>query len=906
MKIVNFLLIMILCVFQSFSQPLRIAILDFDNISGITKYDGLGKAMSSMLISDIESNVSSKRLQLVERAQINKIMKEQNLQKSASFDKNTSVKMGKLLGVNFILVGDIYILDNILVINARLTNVSTGDIKFSEKQEGKVNEWLTIKTKLGKGVTSNLSMPFTEPRIPDAIVAPAVLTTYASAIDENDKGNFEKAETLISTAKEFNPDFGYLDDLRDEVEKLKKKVAEQGKKIEVLEKSGGRVVNAKTYDELKNNFTNDLTNYEEKKQIFVSIINRYSLEWDKDKSMFYNLFSKKYDISNLGLSDCNSLLIDMLKLRGLVDKDKLNDFDKNMYYLLGFSMQFAQKRIGFDHDFSEIEYTDFKNLMNNIISNTFYEKSEQLFAQFNFLSFFKFRNDNKNFKQFVKKDIIKSHKDVYFLLNYPYANQIIQRCESDKSELSEGQNWKALGLNSILNASEEIICFLSGKRNDFKNIISIITSFNINLKFEDAFEYYFKNNAQNELSIRIYVERLNKTCQFFTVPSMGSTNLYQKNSSYQNQFLSEIPEFIPMNKDARNTILSLDSISRRYSRISQIIDANKISDPCYISQHKDFFINTSDSLALISDAYILNDNWPIGSKITMIFNNGKDTTIAYIVAKKSTNTTKEFEVIENAKSNKINKNYTVLFQTERNGFTFYDLVPNNNENSRRELFYNYILACSRNQNYEREKKEGDAFNKKQQEIQKQQELQRNNAFREKFNKTTEIFNKSSVFVDTMLYKRIIKQVEGNDISIDSLFTLGFNLLLPNENYIFVKGKSNNELDVRISLLLNIYFINSLEQQNDNRKIVRDFINAATINLAHGYMLISIKNNLNAFDFASSEYKKVSSSYKFDESFNSLIRDQMILADWNDFIEKGLVTKSQLTDFNNKFKIISNF
>lgn len=202
---------------------------------------------------------------------------------------------------------------------------------------------------------------------------------------------------------------------------------------------------------------------------------------------------------------------------------------------------------------------------------------------------------------------------------------------------------------------------------------------------------------------------------------------------------------------------------------------------------------------------------------------------------------------------KINKYYTVLFQTERNGFTFYDLVPNNNENSRRELFYNYILECSRNQNYEREKKERDAFNKKQQEIQKQQELQRNNAFREKFNKTTEIFNKSSVFVDTMLYKRIIKQVEGNDISIDSLFTLGFNLLLPNENYIFVKGKSNNELDVRISLLLNIYFINSLEQQNDNRKIVRDFINAATINLAHGYMLISIKNNLNAFDFASSEY-----------------------------------------------------
>ena len=56
----------------SVAQTLKVAILDFENISGIPKYDGLGKAMSSMLISDIEANVSAKRLQLVERSQIQK------------------------------------------------------------------------------------------------------------------------------------------------------------------------------------------------------------------------------------------------------------------------------------------------------------------------------------------------------------------------------------------------------------------------------------------------------------------------------------------------------------------------------------------------------------------------------------------------------------------------------------------------------------------------------------------------------------------------------------------------------------------------------------------------------------------------------------------------------------------
>ena len=204
--VISFLIIEI-----AISQPMRIAILDFDNISGIAKYDGLGKAMSSMLISDIESNVSPKRLQLVERAQINKIMKEQNLQKSTSFDKNTSVKMGKLLGVNFLLIGDIYILDNNLVINARLTDASSGDIKFSEKQEGKVNEWLTIKTKLGKGVSSNLKIPLDSKLLNSYIISENSLLLYANGINFIDKNEIDSANKLLTELKYTEKEFSYTD-----------------------------------------------------------------------------------------------------------------------------------------------------------------------------------------------------------------------------------------------------------------------------------------------------------------------------------------------------------------------------------------------------------------------------------------------------------------------------------------------------------------------------------------------------------------------------------------------------------------------------------------------------------------------------------------------------------------------
>ena len=206
------------------AQTIRVAILDFDNISGIPKYDGLGKAMSSMLISDIEANVSPKRLQLVERAQVQKILKEQNFQASGSVNKNTAVQTGKILGVTYLLVGDIYILNDQLIINARLTNTETGDIVFAKKQEGKTVAWLTLKTIIAKDLATSLSQPFIEPTIPDKEIPVATITTFGNAIIAKDDGKLEKAEELINTVNEFSPDFKYLDDLKTQLDELKKQV----------------------------------------------------------------------------------------------------------------------------------------------------------------------------------------------------------------------------------------------------------------------------------------------------------------------------------------------------------------------------------------------------------------------------------------------------------------------------------------------------------------------------------------------------------------------------------------------------------------------------------------------------------------------------------------------------------
>jgi TolB-like protein len=279
--------LIILLNLSSFSQQIKVAILDFENTSGIAKYDGLGKAMSSMLISDIESNVSPKRLQLVERAQIQKVLKEQSFQASSVIDKNTTVKAGKILGVKYLLVGDIYILNDVLIINARLTDTETGEIKFSKKQEGKLIGWLNLKTNIAKDLAVAFSMPFTEPTTPDKEVNVALITTFGNAVAARDTGNVQMAEKLAETVLEFSPDLKYADDFKKEINILKEQIKEQGQKIIVLEKSGGRIVNPQSFEDYLHNLK--LSNYQEKdyREIFIRFFNRMTQAQIESESFFY-------------------------------------------------------------------------------------------------------------------------------------------------------------------------------------------------------------------------------------------------------------------------------------------------------------------------------------------------------------------------------------------------------------------------------------------------------------------------------------------------------------------------------------------------------------------------------------------------------------------------------------------
>jgi hypothetical protein len=289
--------------------------------------------------------------------------------------------------------------------------------------------------------------------------------------------------------------------------------------------------------------------------------------------------------------------------------------------------------------------------------------------------------------------------------------------------------------------------------------------------------------------------------------------------------------------------------------------------------------------------------------VRLVYNYGKDTVFAYVAGKKITNTSKEFEIIDNKILKSFNKDHVVKYIRRGRGYMNQDLRTNNIEKSNKDQFENSNAACEAEKSQEAKRQQFEFMMKKQAEEQRQKKEQEKLAYKNKINTVIGLFSKKPISADTVAFHQLTKQVEEEEIELDSLFNLAFHLLIGDINNPQNNRNFDDKSDAQLSVLLNLYFINQIGERNINPVTFNNYKNAAIINLAHGYLLSSIKFCVNALELAFSEYNNVPSNFKFDQRFNSFSRDGMITADWNDFISKGLITKSNLDAFNSKYKII---
>jgi TolB-like protein len=201
-----------------------VAIMYFNN-NVFTKdardYDGLSKGVADFLITEMSSNPS---IRVVERDQVQRLIDEQKLVGAGQVDRETAVKVGKLLGAQHMIFGG-FMADpkGNFRIDARAVNVETGAIEFTDRIQDQSDNVLGLITQLATRLNAGLKLPATPTRTGDAGApvggaqqagAPSptklpmrLAVLYGKALDMADKGDKARAVELFNAVLKEFPDY---------------------------------------------------------------------------------------------------------------------------------------------------------------------------------------------------------------------------------------------------------------------------------------------------------------------------------------------------------------------------------------------------------------------------------------------------------------------------------------------------------------------------------------------------------------------------------------------------------------------------------------------------------------------------------------------------------------------------
>ncbi len=189
----------------------RIAIIYFENSGGDPALEKLKKGLADMLITDLSS---INMLAIVDRSQIENLIKEQKLNNSKSFDPATASKLGKLLGAQIILTGGYFEMMGSLRLDARFIDVETGKILKADGVDGQTSNFFKIQKQLAWKIINTLDVKISaaEKKSMELNEKSKALSfedanLYSKALDYYDKGDNVKAKDLLGKVVSKYPAF---------------------------------------------------------------------------------------------------------------------------------------------------------------------------------------------------------------------------------------------------------------------------------------------------------------------------------------------------------------------------------------------------------------------------------------------------------------------------------------------------------------------------------------------------------------------------------------------------------------------------------------------------------------------------------------------------------------------------
>jgi TolB-like protein len=176
-----------------------ITVLDFANTAKAADYDWLKLGLADMLSTDL---AASGKLKLVERRDLDKVLREQELGLSGAVDEASAPRIGKLTGASRIAYGSFLVASGALRIDAKVVDSETGAIVTAASAQGDPGRALDLEAELAQKLMYALGVDKPAGAGTSSLEA---AKAYYSGLILFDSGKYDEAVALFKSATERDP-----------------------------------------------------------------------------------------------------------------------------------------------------------------------------------------------------------------------------------------------------------------------------------------------------------------------------------------------------------------------------------------------------------------------------------------------------------------------------------------------------------------------------------------------------------------------------------------------------------------------------------------------------------------------------------------------------------------------------
>jgi TolB-like protein len=181
-----------------------LAVMYFDNQTGSAEFDVMRKGLADMLVTDL---AAYEGVTLVERSRLEDVLGELKLQRGTAFDASSRAKVGKLLGAQYMVVGEFAIQGTASRLSARLVEAATGKVVGSAKVDSDRDHLFEAEQKLVESlvVAIELKLVDSAARRRAKVSSLDALMKYSVAVDLADQGKLTEAQKAIDALVSSSP-----------------------------------------------------------------------------------------------------------------------------------------------------------------------------------------------------------------------------------------------------------------------------------------------------------------------------------------------------------------------------------------------------------------------------------------------------------------------------------------------------------------------------------------------------------------------------------------------------------------------------------------------------------------------------------------------------------------------------